>query len=98
MDNVFPERLKELRIQRDLTIDMLVQDMNQRYELKLNKGTVSRWENGLTDPAISNVAHLAEYFNVSVDYMVGLTNVSTPVRLLAYAKKLKEVQRNKERE
>jgi len=90
MENIFGMRLKELREQKDLTMEMLAADMNRRYGLKLNKGTISRWESGATDPAISYVAKVADYFNVSVDYCIGLTDVSVPARLLAYSRKMSE--------
>ena len=90
MENTFGKRLKELREQKDLTMEMLALDMNLRYGLKLNKGTISRWESGTTDPGISYVVKVADYFNVSVDYCVGLTDVSAPTRLLAYARKIAE--------
>ena len=90
MENIFGMRLKELREQKDLTMEMLAADMNQRYGLKLNKGTISRWESGATDPAISYVAKVADYFNVSVDYCIGLTDVSAPARLLAFSRKMNE--------
>lgn len=39
-------RLKELRLERELTIDMMIADMNSKYpQLRLNKSMLSRWEN-----------------------------------------------------
>lgn len=85
------DRLKELRNERDLTMDMLVMDMNQKYpSLALNKSMLSRWENGQHDPSLEYAKYLSMYFNVSLDYLIGLTDVRTPSRLLAYARKLQE--------
>ncbi len=88
IDMDFSTRLHDLRVQRELSMDMLVLDLNTRFGLRLNKGTISRWESGQGDPAISYVKCIAAYFNVSVDYLIGLTDVSTPARLLAYSRKL----------
>ena len=88
MEDVFGKRLNELRESKGLTMEMLAADMNHKYGLKLNKGTISRWESGATDPAISYVVKVADYFDVSIDYCVGLTDSKLPVRLLAYAKKI----------
>ena len=76
-------RIKDLRKERDLTMDMLVEDFNGRYpDIVFNKSMLSRWENGLNEPSLENAKYLSEYFNVSLDYLIGLTDVKTPSRLL----------------
>lgn len=83
-------KIKELRQERDLTMDMLVADMNAKYELEkpINKSMVSRWENGDNEPSLENAKYISMYFDVSLDYLIGISDVRTPSRLLAYAKKL----------
>lgn len=85
-------RIKELRQERDLTMDMLVADMNAKYELEkpINKSMVSRWENGDNEPSLENAKYLSMYFDVSLDYLIGNSNIRTPSRLLAL-QKIKEV-------
>lgn len=74
-------RLKQLRSERDLTLDMLVADMNQRFpDLNINKSMLSRWENGKNDPSLEYAKHIAVYFDVSLDYLIGLTDARTPSR------------------
>ena len=82
-------KIKELRIERDLTMEMLVADMNAKYELDkpINKSMVSRWENGDNDPSLENAKYLSMYFDVSLDYLIGNSNIRTPSRLLALQKK-----------
>lgn len=82
-------KIKELRIERDLTMEMLVADMNAKYELDkpINKSMVSRWENGDNDPSLENAKYLSMYFDVSLDYLIGNSNTRTPSRLLALQKK-----------
>lgn len=77
-------RLKELREERQLTMDMLVSDMNQKYEMKkpLNKSMISKWETGINEPSLDNARLISMYFDVSLDYLIGLTEVRTPSRLL----------------
>lgn len=82
--NDFGKRLKELREERDLTMDMLVYDLNERFNIEIHKSNISRWEKGTTDPALRYAVYLAKYFNVSLDYMIGLTDVKTPARLIAH--------------
>jgi transcriptional regulator with XRE-family HTH domain len=90
------KRIKELRAERDLSLEMVVADMKDRFgDIKLDKSMISRWERGENDPSLENVKYLSSYFNVSVDYLIGLTDVRTPSRLLAYAKKLTESRTGK---
>ena len=80
--NKLGERLKDLRTQRELTMDMVVYDMKQQYGIDITKGNLSRWENGINYPSLINAAYLAKYYNVSLDYLIGNTDVKTPVALL----------------
>ena len=91
-------RIKELRQERDLTMEMLVADMNARYmfEKPLNKSMVSRWENGDNEPSLENAKYLSMYFDVSLDYLIGNSEVRTPSRLLALAKKVSEYSKKGE--
>lgn len=81
------ERLKLLRSEKELSLDMIVYDLEKKYGMELNKGHLSRWENDKNDPSIKFVACLAKYYGVSVDYLLGLTDSRTPADLLARRKK-----------
>lgn len=85
-------RIKELRLERDLTMDLFVADMNQKFSQPkpLNKSMVSRWESGTNEPSLENARNLATYFDVSLDYLIGLTDNRTPARLYEYARRLRE--------
>lgn len=87
-------KIKELRTERDLSMDMLVADMNRKYDLSkpLNKSMVSKWENGINEPTLENAKYLSMYFDVSMDYLIGLTDTRTPSRLLAYARGIREAK------
>lgn len=92
MENTgFGKRLKELRQERDMTMEMLITDVNSKFGTNMNRSLVSRWESGASEPSLNYSRVICEYFNVSLDYMIGLTENRTPARLLAYAKKLKEI-------
>lgn len=43
----------------------------------LTQGTISNWKNGKNKPSLDAVNKIAEYFNVSVDYLLGRTSVPT---------------------
>lgn len=42
--------------------------------IHVRKGIISLWENEFREPKLSNLIALAQYFNVSIDYLVGLEN------------------------
>ena len=66
MKNEFPERLKELRLEKGIGQEKLAAD------LCVGNGTISLWENALREPKMSNLILLAKYFGVTIDYLVGL--------------------------
>lgn len=67
---MFAEKLKELRKKNGYSMDTLVKLYNQRFNGKLNKSTLSRYENGLQEPMFSVVKNLADFFYVSVDELI----------------------------
>lgn len=77
MDNIFGKRLRELREEHELTMDYVVYDMQQKYNIEINKGQLSRWENGQS-PSLKCIKYLAIYYNVSADYLLGLTESKKP--------------------
>lgn len=66
--NIFAENLKSLRMEKGIGQTALAK------ELKMSKGIISLWENGLREPNMSSLIVLAKYFNVTIDYLVGLEN------------------------
>ena len=66
---MFGDRLKELRQRNSYSMDKLVELYNKRFDGKLNKSTISRYENGLQEPMFTTVKNFAELFGVSSDYL-----------------------------
>lgn len=66
MEIFLGERLKELRCDRGLTQKQLA------VELGINKVTYSRYESSLREPSISTLIKIANYYGVTVDYILGL--------------------------
>jgi transcriptional regulator with XRE-family HTH domain len=81
------KKLKQLRTERDLTLDMVVYSIGQEYNIEFTKGNLSRWENGINLPSLRLAAYLAKFYGVSLDYLIGNTDVRTPTNLLAIKKK-----------
>lgn len=77
------KRIKELRQEKGVTMDILVEDIKESFDVKkLDKSMISRWERGENEPSLENAKYLCMYFDVSLDYLIGLTDVRTPSRLL----------------
>ena len=85
---MFGLRLKELREQRGYSMDKLIELYNQRYNAKMNKSTLSRYENGLQDPIYTVVVNLADFFSVSLDYLTGMDTDIEKISLTQDERKL----------
>lgn len=68
MMNKFAERLKELRLENNLTMKQLAN------ELEISDACISRWENNLRLPNSESIILVAKFFNVSADYLLGLVD------------------------
>ncbi len=65
-ENKFKDILKELRTERNLG------QVELAKAIGVSKGVISLWENGLREPTMYSLILLAEFFNVSIDELVGL--------------------------
>ena len=76
--------LKMLRDERNLTMEMVVADINEKFKpvKPFNRSMICRWENGDNEPSLENAKILSMYFDVSLDYLIGVTDTRTPSRLL----------------
>lgn len=75
---MFKKRLRELRVSKGYTLEELANMYNKRFGGKLNKGTLSRYENGLQEPLLTTVKNLAMLFAVSTDYLLGNEDTAEP--------------------
>ena len=64
------ERIRVLARQRDLSLPQL------EVELGLGNGTISRWKT--SSPNTDKLQKIADYFNVSMDYLLGRESYLTP--------------------
>lgn len=69
--NLFAQRLKELRKARNLTTPELAK------EIGLSKQAISQFENEANYPHCNTLCTLADYFDVSLDYLVGRSDDPT---------------------
>lgn len=71
------ERLYELRKDAGLTQDQLAEI------LRVNKHSISSYERDKSEPPDIIKIQIARYFNVSVDYLLGLVDQPSPVNSAA---------------
>ena len=62
----FKNRLKELRISRSLS------QMQLATATKISQSAIAKWELGKTEPTASAIITLANFFNETTDYILGL--------------------------
>ena len=61
-------RLREIRKSRG------VSQLKMAMDLNTNQNTISRYETGEREPGINELIKIADYFNVSIDYLLERTN------------------------
>lgn len=66
-------RLRDLREDKDLTQNELVEILG------MHKTTYTNYEQGKREIPFSLVIRLAEFYNVSIDYIAGLINTPLPL-------------------
>ena len=62
------QRIRDLREDQDLTQDQLVKI------LKMHKTTYTNYEQGKREPPFEFIIKLAKFYNVSIDYIAGITD------------------------
>ena len=61
-------RLKEIRKSKGISQLKLAMDLNT------NQNTISRYETGEREPGINELIKIADYFNISIDYLLERTD------------------------
>lgn len=65
MFEVFKDRLKKVRTDNNVTLQSLADSIG------LSAGVVGHYEKGRTKPSLESIISIADYFNVSIDYLLG---------------------------
>lgn len=66
---MFFQRLEDLRVDADLTQSQVAEILNCQREV------YRRYEKGIRELPLSYAIILAQYYSVSLDYLVGLTDI-----------------------
>lgn len=62
----YSQRIKELRLEKGLS------QMKLSQATGLSQSAIAKWELGQSEPTVSALITLSEFFNESVDYILGL--------------------------
>lgn len=65
------ERLRTVRKYNKLTINKFIEEINGKYNTKLNNAMVSKWENNKVKPRYNTIHTLADFFEIPVRYIQG---------------------------
>lgn len=76
----YGDRLKELRKptgdkNAKKSMEELCKIFANEYGLNVNKSMISRWENGTAMPDNKHVIAYSKYFDVDINYLLGVTNI-----------------------
>ena len=66
---IFQERLIELRKERHFSQREMAKFLN------ISQPSYIRYENGKAEPSLENLSKIARIFDVSTDYLVGLSDI-----------------------
>lgn len=91
-ENIIGKRLKELRKPPNntgISMDELCNIFKEKYNLNINKSMISRWENGTAIPDNKHIVAYAKYFDIDMNYLIGLTNVPRKISEIIIDKNLK---------
>lgn len=90
----FGQRFKKLRNDMGLTQGELVKLFNDKYYYSFNTSSISMYENDKQIPEIDVLNKWADFFNCSLDYLIGRTDIKNPEDKIEKIEKLahKEIQ------
>lgn len=70
---MFPKRLEQLRLEKDLTHQQMANILG------ITRQAYGNYESGKRQPDFETTRKLADFFNVSVDYLLGRSDIRTPL-------------------
>lgn len=68
MESVLYHRIKELCLQKGISISKLESDLG------FGNSSIKKWEK-VSSPSVDKIVKVASYFDVSVDYLLGRTDI-----------------------
>ena len=85
--NKLSERLANLRKNKGLTLRELSEELGE-----IKEATISRYENGHREPKLDTLLKIADYFDCSVDYLLGRKNYRDIEEIIEKPEKINEIE------
>jgi len=85
---LFNEILRQLRTEKNLSQKVVADAIG------VDRTTYTKYETGKSQPDFTTIQKLAEFYSVSVDYLLGRTNIRNPYIPEEYTKKHKVTKRD----
>ena len=63
--------LKKLRVNKNMTLEELVKEVNEKFNTNITISMITKWENGKLEAEYSQLKCLALYYNVTTDFLLG---------------------------
>lgn len=67
------DRIRKLRKEKGLTLDELAKELQEKENLKISSNSLGKYERGLREPKLKTWHKIANYFDVSVPYLQGIS-------------------------
>jgi transcriptional regulator with XRE-family HTH domain len=83
---MYGEQIRKLRAEKNMT----QADLAKALEMKDKESTLRMWELGKSQPNIDKLIQIADYFGVTVDYILGRKSESERVNLSEFEKEIRE--------
>ena len=90
MDSIIYTRIKELCAENDMTINKL------ETEMGMSPASIAKWKRSVS-PTIEKISKIASYFHVSIDYLVGASDIRSTADTMAGDPDCITLQRARER-
>lgn len=85
---IIAERIKTLRTNKGLSQRKLAQILD------MANSTISGWESDYSLPCIEELKKLSKLFDVSIDYIIGITDIKEPAQLQTSMLKYTDKEKN----
>ncbi len=90
MESIIYSRIKELCADNNITINRL------ETEMGMSMGAISKWKHTVS-PTIDKISRIANYFHVSIDYIVGASDIRSTADTIVTDPDYITLQRARER-
>ena len=90
MENIIYQRIGELCYKKGITISKL------EKELGFGNSAINKWGR-ISSPSVDKILKIANYFDVSVDYILGRTDIESSVSSVIEDQDIISIQRAREK-